>query len=297
MFSSFLKKALLLFGSLATLSFVVGPLSTAHAMGKSPPQDNSIWSFSEAEKLIHESPNRLTPPVIVRRKDWDARRTTGAMEVQRLQDIHTIVIHNTETPRSDESSIRDVVTGHMERRGWTDVGYHFLIARDSRDGHWKVYEGRPIEYVGAHAGLLHGRIPLNRGTIGIALAGSYSWRTEAKKREIWQLLGKDERSTQRGRQKYQQLLSQYADPSSPEAERQPPRELVETLLRLIEFLMRNPKLPNLHKIRAHGALAATELRPGMSSREQFEYAINPDHTDCPGHGMIHLIEALQKRYE
>jgi N-acetylmuramoyl-L-alanine amidase len=45
-------------------------------------------------------------------------------------------------------------------RGWSDIGYHFLIYLDG-----SLHEGRPIERVGAHC---KGH---NEGSIGIAYVG------------------------------------------------------------------------------------------------------------------------------
>ena len=255
------------------------------------------WTFESAKKYIQQAPSQLERPLIVRRAEWDPKRKTGAMTAQKLKDIHTVVIHNTETPESDEKGLRQVIQGHIGGRNWPDVGYHFLVARDSTDGKWKVYEGRSLDYVGAHAGLLNGKTPLNPGTIGIAITGSYSWRTEAKRKEIAAMIPSNKRDTDEGRKKLENLLQQYAEPTAPEYERQPPQAAVDAVLRLVDMLVRDPRLKNLKKIRSHGALSATELSPEMTSQERFQLAINPGHTDCPGHGMIHIVKALQERYQ
>ena len=60
------------------------------------------------------------------------------------------------------AKIAEVRRWHVQDRGWSDIGYHFLIDRDG-----KVGLGRPIEKVGAHT---QGH---NSGTIGISLFGGW----------------------------------------------------------------------------------------------------------------------------
>jgi N-acetyl-anhydromuramyl-L-alanine amidase AmpD len=47
-------------------------------------------------------------------------------------------------------------------RGWSDIGYHYVIDRDG-----KISVGRPVEKTGAH---VKGH---NRGTIGVCLLGGH----------------------------------------------------------------------------------------------------------------------------
>jgi len=83
-----------------------------------------------------------------------------------MRPINEIIIHATATPpnwrsRSTTSSkVAEVRRWHVRDRGWSDIGYHYLIDRDGT-----VAKGRPIERVGAH---VKGH---NHGTIGIALFG------------------------------------------------------------------------------------------------------------------------------
>lgn len=51
---------------------------------------------------------------------------------------------------------------HMKDRGWSDIGYHYLIDRDG-----KVGVGRPLARVGAHT------VGHNTGTIGVCLIGGW----------------------------------------------------------------------------------------------------------------------------
>lgn len=72
-----------------------------------------------------------------------------------------ITIHHTATPsgRSTES----IRTYHMTERGWSDIGYHWLV-----DFSGRVEMGRPMYRTGSHA------YRNNTGNIGIALIGTFT---------------------------------------------------------------------------------------------------------------------------
>lgn len=84
-----------------------------------------------------------------------------------MRKLTEIIIHCTATlpewwsDRSAEEKVREVRSWHLAK-GWSDIGYHFLIDRDGT-----VVEGRPIEKTGAH---VKGH---NTGTIGISLFGGH----------------------------------------------------------------------------------------------------------------------------
>ena len=85
-----------------------------------------------------------------------------------MRPLSEIIIHCTATQpnwlalRKTSYKVAEVRRWHVDDRGWSDIGYHFLIDRDGT-----VAKGRPIEKVGAHT---QGR---NTGTIGIALFGGH----------------------------------------------------------------------------------------------------------------------------
>lgn len=100
---------------------------------------------------------------VLPRSAWNARPP-------RCSSGHTprrITLHHTEQPNVTELSapalIRSVQGYHQNTRGWCDIGYHFLISRDGQ-----IWQGRPIDRLGAHAG--HGN---NTGNVGIALIGNF----------------------------------------------------------------------------------------------------------------------------
>ena len=46
-------------------------------------------------------------------------------------------------------AIKDLQDFQMDKRGWADIGYSFLICIDN-DGQQQIYRGRGWTYVGAH---------------------------------------------------------------------------------------------------------------------------------------------------
>jgi len=73
--------------------------------------------------------------------------------------INEIFIHCTATLPEMDIDIAQVKTWHLDR-GWSDVGYHFLVRRSG-----EVETGRPLHRAGAH---VKGH---NESSIGVAMAG------------------------------------------------------------------------------------------------------------------------------
>ena len=85
-----------------------------------------------------------------------------------MRNIDTIIIHCTATRpnflqgKSAKQKTAEVRRWHVSDRGWSDIGYHYLIDRDGT-----VTEGRPLDRTGAHA-KNH-----NTGSVGISLFGGH----------------------------------------------------------------------------------------------------------------------------
>lgn len=77
-----------------------------------------------------------------------------------MRRIDQIIWHCTATPEGREVTVHDVRRWHVADRGWSDIGYHFLIELDGT-----VRVGRPLGRAGAH---VRGR---NRHSVGIAYVG------------------------------------------------------------------------------------------------------------------------------
>ena len=102
------------------------------------------------------------------RADWDARpgQPTGSLETPHSLTIH----HSGETSHAvgDTQRVGEIIASiqehHVERRGWADIGYHLIV-----DAAGRVWEGRPLDRIGAHAGSTR----LNRGNLGVLLLGNF----------------------------------------------------------------------------------------------------------------------------
>lgn len=79
---------------------------------------------------------------------------------------YRVAIHHTVTPPDSNGNyaarVRQIQSYHMNANGWCDVGYHFLVTQDG-----SLWEGRPLDYLGAHVGSNNG------GNAGISLVGCF----------------------------------------------------------------------------------------------------------------------------
>ena len=76
-----------------------------------------------------------------------------------MREINKIIVHCSATPEGRDVSVDTVRDWHLDR-GWSDIGYHYVIELDGT-----IKEGRPVERQGAH---VRG---LNKNSIGICYIG------------------------------------------------------------------------------------------------------------------------------
>jgi N-acetylmuramoyl-L-alanine amidase len=85
-----------------------------------------------------------------------------------MRKLTEIIVHCSATRpewmdnRPTEDKVEEIRRWHVEDRGWSDIGYHYIIDRDGT-----VKEGRSMERDGAH---VRGH---NKGTVGICLLGGF----------------------------------------------------------------------------------------------------------------------------
>ena len=77
------------------------------------------------------------------------------------RELTRLVVHHTDTYENMDTSVEDIDDWHKQR-GWSEIGYHFVIRRDGR-----IQVGRDIEKTGAHARAGG----FNRKSVGIAFVG------------------------------------------------------------------------------------------------------------------------------
>ena len=76
-----------------------------------------------------------------------------------MRAITKLIVHYTETPLDMDVTVDQIRDWHKER-GWSDIGYHYVVYQDGT-----VHDGRPVERIGAHC-KWH-----NRESIGICYVG------------------------------------------------------------------------------------------------------------------------------
>lgn len=101
-----------------------------------------------------------------------------------MRHIDTIVIHCSATPPSMDVGVEEIEEWHINR-GWSEVGYHFVIRRDGT-----IEDGRDLDKVGAHAK------GFNANSIGICYVGGVDSelepednKTQAQSDSLFDLVG------------------------------------------------------------------------------------------------------------
>lgn len=107
---------------------------------------------------------------VISRAKWGARAPRSRSTVGWSQR-REFIVHYSEGPTTQ--SVRSIQDFHMDGRGWSDIGYNFLV-----DVKGRIYEGRGWLVVGAHA---PGH---NASGIGVCMIGRDGDATPAAKRSI-----------------------------------------------------------------------------------------------------------------
>ena len=76
-----------------------------------------------------------------------------------MRKIDKIILHCAATPEGKDFTVKDIRNWHLQR-GFSDIGYHFVIYRDGT-----VHRGRAVEFAGAHT------LGQNKNSIGICYIG------------------------------------------------------------------------------------------------------------------------------
>jgi len=104
------------------------------------------------------------PFTVVRRGAWQAAPPTEPYtpHAPKMFTLHNTAGHYPKTYDEAVQEMRFLQDYHQNGRGWIDLGYHFVI-----DPQGDIFEGRPVNVVGAH---VRGR---NDGNVGISIMGNY----------------------------------------------------------------------------------------------------------------------------
>jgi hypothetical protein len=115
------------------------------------------------------------PISIVSREAWGAAPPRGRLiPVDWPKGVHLWVHHTT---GSKSQTPKQIQAFHQNVRGWTDIGYHYLI-----DYEGVIYEGRGFEVWGAHS-------PGKNHEPSVSLIGDYSTSppSDAQHRSVYAL--------------------------------------------------------------------------------------------------------------
>ena len=132
-------------------------------------QDIRVNSTSEA----------IIPPALIPRRTWGAEDFRGtpvplAQPVYTRMTFHHAACCEAETYEEGLQQVKAIQDFHQDVRGWSDIGYHFLLDQNGR-----IYQGRPfldnrtnleeppVLAQGAHVG------GFNTGNIGVSMLGCY----------------------------------------------------------------------------------------------------------------------------
>ncbi|WP_299257381.1 N-acetylmuramoyl-L-alanine amidase [uncultured Aquimarina sp.] len=139
---------------------------TQTTLGQYSPGDTP----EEIKTIIQESGNQIakascSKPTVISRSQWGARNPASSFPTTIA--THLIVHHELGPNSSSDwaARVRSVQNFHMNTRGWSDIGYNFLISPTGT-----IYEGRAggDRAQGAH---FCGK---NAKTMGVCLLGDYS---------------------------------------------------------------------------------------------------------------------------
>ncbi len=124
----------------------------------------------EAAATAGISPSRLRPALVTRaqwRADESIRQPIDWSSTIQAAVVHHTVNANDYSRAQAPALVRAIYEYHVKGRGWSDVGYHFLVDRFGT-----VYEGRKgsIDKIplGVHSG------GFNTNTIGVAIIGEFT---------------------------------------------------------------------------------------------------------------------------
>jgi len=84
-----------------------------------------------------------------------------------MRKINKVVVHCSDSDHAHHDNIDAIYQWHVIERGWSDIGYHYVITKDG-----VIHKGRPEEKAGAHVK------EHNSDSIGICLTGSKVFSTK-----------------------------------------------------------------------------------------------------------------------
>lgn len=140
---------------------------------------NAVIAFQKSKGLASDG--------IVGAKTWAA---LGVIESDGLnystkRKITEIIVHCSATREGVNQTVAQIRKYHVEQRGWSDIGYHYVVYLDGT-----IHAGRPLGKAGAHC------IGHNQNSIGVCYVGGCAsdgktpkdTRTDAQKAGLLKLI-------------------------------------------------------------------------------------------------------------
>jgi N-acetyl-anhydromuramyl-L-alanine amidase AmpD len=81
-----------------------------------------------------------------------------------MRNINKVIVHCSDSDVDSHDNVETIRGWHIKERGFSDIGYHYIITRDGA-----IWKGRPVEDVGAHC---RGH---NEDSIGVCLTGKHQF--------------------------------------------------------------------------------------------------------------------------
>lgn len=97
------------------------------------------------------------------------RKCIGLLDLSCRREIDLIVLHCSATPEGRDVCVSNIRRWHVDERGFTDIGYHFVVRLDGT-----VEPGRPPGMAGAHC---RGH---NTRSIGVCYVGGADTHLKSK---------------------------------------------------------------------------------------------------------------------
>lgn len=86
-----------------------------------------------------------------------------------MRAIKKIIVHCADTPEGRDDRAADIKRWHTGERGWSDIGYHYVVDLDGT-----IELGRPVEKAGAHC------TGHNADSIGVCYIGGCDAKMQPK---------------------------------------------------------------------------------------------------------------------
>ncbi len=122
-----------------------------------------------------EAEAMTTTPKIISRRQWGANESWRECCPRYASDVKMAFVHHTAGTNSYSKSqsaaiVRSIYKFHTSNRGWSDIGYNFLI-----DRYGQIFEGR---YGGTTKPVIGAHVKgFNTGSTGVSLMGTFSSAT------------------------------------------------------------------------------------------------------------------------